>query len=64
MSHNYVRHNVWLATATEVMRWMSVRGQAGNMRGACGGHASLYRLYLGIADGMSIAQVWACRYSK
>ena len=21
----------------------------------------LYRLYLGIADGMSVARVWACR---
>ena len=25
---------------------------------------ALYRLYLGIADGMSIVRVWACRYSK
>ena len=25
---------------------------------------ALSRLYLGIADGMSIARVWACRYSK
>ena len=25
---------------------------------------SLYRLDLGIANGMSIAWVWACRYSK
>ena len=25
---------------------------------------ALYWLYLGIADGMSIARVWACRYSK
>ena len=25
--------------------------------------AALYRLYLGIADGMSVARVWACRYS-
>ena len=25
---------------------------------------SLYRLYLGIADGLSIARVWVCRYSK
>ena len=25
---------------------------------------SLHRLYLGIADGMPIARVWACRYSK
>ena len=24
----------------------------------------LYRLYLGIADGMSIARAWACRYSE
>ena len=24
----------------------------------------VYRLYLGITDGTSIAQVWACRYSK
>ena len=24
----------------------------------------LYGLYLGIADGMSSARVWACRYSK
>ena len=24
----------------------------------------VYRLYIGIADGMSIARVWACRYSK
>ena len=23
-----------------------------------------YRLYLGIADGVSIARVWACRYLK
>ena len=23
-----------------------------------------YRLHLGVADGMSIARVWACRYSK
>ena len=23
-----------------------------------------YRLYIGIADGLSIARVWACRYSK
>ena len=23
-----------------------------------------FGLYLGIADGMSIARVWACRYSK
>ena len=23
-----------------------------------------YRLYIGIADGTSIARVWACRYSK
>ena len=27
------------------------------------GHC-LYRLYLGITDGMFIARVWACRYSK
>ena len=26
--------------------------------------APLYRLYLGIADGMTIARVWARRYSK
>ena len=26
--------------------------------------AYLYRLYLGVADGMSIARVWMCRYSK
>ena len=25
---------------------------------------ALYRLYLGIADGMSIAQVWVCRHPK
>ena len=25
---------------------------------------ALYRLYIGIADGMSIARVWVCRYSK
>ena len=25
---------------------------------------ALHRLYLGITDGMSIAQVWACRYSN
>ena len=25
---------------------------------------SLYRLYMGIANGMSIARVWACHYSK
>ena len=25
---------------------------------------ALYRLFIGIADGMSIARVWACRYSK
>ena len=25
---------------------------------------SLHRLYLGIADGMFTARVWACRYSK
>ena len=25
---------------------------------------ALYRLYVGIADGMSVARVWACRYSK
>ena len=25
---------------------------------------ALYRLYLGIADGMSIARVWTRRYSK
>ena len=24
----------------------------------------LLRLYIGIADGMSIARVWTCRYSK
>ena len=24
----------------------------------------LFRLYIGIADGMSIARVWLCRYSK
>ena len=28
------------------------------------GSAALYRLYLGIADGMFIARVRACRYSK
>ena len=27
-------------------------------------HVALYRLYIGIADAMSIARVWACRYSK
>ena len=27
-------------------------------------HRALYRLYLGIADGVSIVRVWACRYSK
>ena len=32
----------------------------GNMRAV----SALYRLYLGIADGMSIARVWARRYSK
>ena len=26
--------------------------------------AALYRLYIGISDGMSIARVWTCRYSK
>ena len=26
--------------------------------------AALYRLYLGIADGIPIARVWACRYSR
>ena len=26
--------------------------------------SALYRLYIGIADGMPIARVWACRYSK
>ena len=26
------------------------------------GTMALYRLYLGIADGMSIARAWACRY--
>ena len=25
---------------------------------------ALYRFYIGITDGMSIARVWACRYSK
>ena len=25
---------------------------------------ALYRLCIGIADGMPIARVWACRYSK
>ena len=25
---------------------------------------ALYRLYLGIADGMPVARVWACRFSK
>ena len=24
----------------------------------------LYRLYIGVADGMSNARVWTCRYSK
>ena len=24
----------------------------------------MVQLYLGVADGMSIARVWACRYSK
>ena len=24
----------------------------------------LYRLYIGIADRMSVVRVWACRYSK
>ena len=28
------------------------------------GAGALYRLYLGVADGMSIARVWACQYSK
>ena len=27
-------------------------------------YACLYRLYIGIADGMSIARAHACRYSK
>ena len=27
-------------------------------------HSMPSTLYLGIADGMSIARVWACRYSK
>ena len=26
--------------------------------------AALYWLYLGLADGMSIARVWTCRHSK
>ena len=30
----------------------------------CDVRIALYRLYLGIADGMSIARVWACRYSE
>ena len=30
----------------------------------CNTRCALYRLYLGIADGMSIARAWACRYSK
>ena len=25
---------------------------------------ALYRLYVGVADGMSIARAWACRYPK
>ena len=29
-----------------------------------GGYIALYRLYIGIADGMCIARVWACRYPK
>ena len=34
--------------------------------GAFGGSyiVMLYRLCIGIADGMSIARVWACRHSK
>ena len=32
--------------------------------GRSDGYANLYRLYLGLADGMSIARVPACRYSK
>ena len=30
----------------------------------CRTRLALYRLYIGIADGMSVARVWACRYSK
>ena len=30
----------------------------------CTARHCLYRLYIGIADGISIARVWACRYSK
>ena len=28
------------------------------------GWREVHRLYLGIADGMPIARVWTCRYSK
>ena len=34
------------------------------LTGARGNQTPLYRLYIGIADGMSVARVWACRYSK
>ena len=44
-------------------RGSATAGGAAASRAGDGGRA-LYRLYLGIADGMSIALVWACRYSK
>ena len=46
----HTRHVYWGTCDTIVQhRWMS---------------AALYRLYLGVADGMSVARVWACWYSK
>ena len=55
-----IHMSVHMTTHMSVHRYVALHDEYNMLSGV----ARLYRLYLGIADGMSIVQVWAYRYSK
>ena len=55
-----------LEVYAEDMTWRKCENCGDLLQNFIAGRKALVyaRLYIGIADGMSIARVWACRYSK
>ena len=61
VGHNYVSHNY---VGHDYLREAGAADVAENRLRARQIPTRVYRLYIGIADGVSIARVRACRYSK
>ena len=66
-----VNRSLWLATAACVFVFVVISAPGALAFGdilqvvlASKLPMALYRLYIGIADGVFIARVWTCRYSK